>query len=192
MHLLRSTSRTALGAPPIPHDQRLPKEHATMRRTSLRRLVAPALAASLVLASAGVVAADTQATYVVDPYYCSLTDLDGNPIDPAVITAGSDIIVAQGWFAGTRGQTQSFVNNVTWVLSINGHAVDMASTLTPILNLRPGLWAVFFQVDAGTATGSTFTTHYDNVMRSANFDGSVHWRKGSLYNGGIDCSFPVA
>jgi hypothetical protein len=154
----------------------------------------PTLAAGVLLAVAmaapAAVAADAPPIYVVDPYFCALSDFDGNPVDPPVIPAGSDVLVFQGWFANTRGQLQAFVTNVTWVLTVNGQAVNVTPTLTGLLDFDR-FWAVFFTYDAGTVGGSTFRTHYDLVMRSALFDGVVHYAKGSLNNGGIDCSFAV-
>jgi hypothetical protein len=162
-----------------------------MNRKRLTALMGSAFLAIAVMAPAAV-AADTPATYVVDPYFCTLSDLEGNPVDPAVIPTGSQVLVFQGWFANTRGQLQSFVNNVTWVLTVNGQAVDVTPTLSGLLDFGR-FWADLFTYDAGTvSTGQTFQTHYDLVMRSANFDGVVHYAKGSLTNGGIDCSFAVA
>ena len=43
---------------------------------------------------------------------------------------------------------------------------------------------------AGTPIGSgkTITTRYDLVLKSASFDGVFHYKKGSVYGGGVTCS----
>src|SRR5262245_18050022 len=94
-----------------------------------RRLVAPALAASLLFAFVGGASAATKpTTVVIDPYSCYLSDVDGNPLSS--IMSGADVIIFQGWFVATKGQVQSFLLNVTWVLQVNRVAVDLTPTLT--------------------------------------------------------------
>ena len=146
------------------------------------------MGASLVLGSAGAVAADTPATYFVDTYSCAVTDIDNNFVDPTAIPAGSEIVAWEGWLATKRGQLLSFLNNVTWILSANGTMVDVPPLLDGPYDFGFA-WGVFFSVSVGTiGAGQTITIHYDHVLKSSNFDGVFHYSKGSLYNGGIDCS----
>jgi hypothetical protein len=164
-----------------------------MYRTRPRRLAATLLAASLLLVSAGsVAAADPPGQYVLDVFSCGMTDLEGNFLDSNAVPAGSEVIVFEGWFAKTRGQLQSFLNNVTWVLTINGQAADVRPYLSGLLNFGP-FWGDLWSFSAGTLdAGQELHTHYDNVLKSSSFDGDVHWRKGSLFNGGVDCTVTVA
>lgn len=157
------------------------------------RVMAPLFAASLLLASAGgVAAADPPGTYVLDVFSCGVSDADGNPLDSNVVPAGSEIILFEGWITNTRGQLQSFLNNVTWVLTINGQAADVTPYLSGLINFGP-FWGDLFSFSAGTLdSGEALHTHYDNVLKSASFDGVVHWAKGSLFGGGVDCTVTAA
>jgi hypothetical protein len=152
----------------------------------MRSVVTPLLAAILLLASAGVATADTPATYVLDAYSCVVFDAEGNFVDS--VPAGSEILVFEGWIANTRGQVQSFVNNATWILEIDGESVNVEPYLSGVMNLGP-FWGDLFTYPAGAlGAGESLHTHYDNVLKSASFDGVVHWAKGSLFNGGVDCT----
>jgi len=160
----------------------------------MRRLAIPVLAASLLLVSASSVAADDgpPANLVtLDPYSCALYNDAGDTFDGAV-PAGSEIEIFQGWLADTRGQVQSYVNNVTWILTVNGKSVDLAPNLVGPLHFDP-FWGELFDYSAGTLqAGNSLHTHYDNVLKSASFDGAVHYPKGSVYNGGVDCVVTVS
>lgn len=161
-----------------------------MHRKRLMAL-AGAAALSVALAAPAVVAADEPGVYVLDVFFCGLTDLEGNPVDQPV-PAGSEIILFEGWIAATRGQVQSFVNNVTWVLEVDGEPVDVTPYLTGVIDLGP-FWGDLFSVSAGTLTsGQTLETHHDLVLKSASFDGFGHYAKGSVYGGGVDCSVTAA
>ena len=164
-----------------------------MFRPQSRRLLAALFAASLALVSAGsAFAEDPSAIYVLDAYSCAVSDFDGNQLPTAEVPPGSQIWIFQGWIADTRGQLQSFVNNVTWVLTVNGQAADVTPYLSGMLDFGP-FWGDLFSYPAGTLdAGEELHTHYDNVLKSASFDGVVHWSKGSLYGGGIDCTVSVA
>jgi hypothetical protein len=159
----------------------------------MRRLVAPLLATSLLLACAGVAAADEAAgPYSLDVFSCNLFDGNGELVEPAVIPAGSEVVLWEGWFATTHGQLLGFLNNVTWVLTVNGTAVDITPDLTGPIQF-PFAWAdLFFHTVTVGASGTTLDTLYDNVMKSANYDGVIHWARGSLYGGGVHCSIPVS
>ena len=164
-----------------------------MHRQHLRRPAAALFAASLVLASAGgVAAADPPGQYVLDAFSCIVSDFEGNALPEAVVPAGSELFVFEGWITNTRGQLQSFVNNVTWVLTINGEAVDVTPFLSGLLNFGP-FWGDLFSYPAGVLdAGEELHTHYDNVLKSSSFDGVTHYKKGSVYGGGIDCTVTVA
>jgi hypothetical protein len=162
-------------------------------RKLVLRFIAPVLGASLVFASAGVAAADEPvAFYVLDVFSCGLSTDQGEPVDPAVVPAGSEIILFEGWIADTRGQVQGFLNNATWVLVVNGEPVDVTPYLSGIIDFGP-FWGDLFSVSAGTLdAGESLTTHYDNVLKAASFDGVVHWARGSTYGGGVDCTVTAA
>jgi hypothetical protein len=115
-------------------------------------------------------------------------DADANFVDPTTIPAGSEIVAWEGWLATTRGQLLGFLNNVTWILTVDGTPVDVRPLLEGPHDFGYA-WGEFFSVSVGTiGSGQTITIHYDHVLKSANFDGVFHYRKGSLYNGGVDCS----
>ena len=160
---------------------------------TLRRLLGPSLAAGLVLASAGsAFAADPTPVYVLDAFSCVVSDPDGNQLATAEVPPGSELLIFQGWIADTRGQLQSFLNNVTWVLTVNGQDADVTPYLSGLLDFGP-FWGDLFSYPAGALdAGDEVHTHYDNVIKSASFDGVVHWAKGSLYDGGVDCTVTVA
>jgi hypothetical protein len=154
-----------------------------------RRLVAPVLAASLLVVSAGIVAADEPvAFYVLDVFNCSLSTDLGEPVESLVVPPGSEVYVFEGWIAKTRGQVQAFVNNVTWVLTVNGEPVDVTPYLSGVINLGPR-WGDFFSFSAGTLdAGESLHTHYDNVLKAAVYDGFAHYPIGSISGGGVDCT----
>jgi hypothetical protein len=153
-----------------------------------RRLGAVLLAASVLPVSAGTVMAADPAQYVLDVFSCGVFDQEGNPLEENVIPAGSELLLFEGWIAKTRGQVVSFSNNVTWVLTVNDEPVDVTPFLSGAINLGP-FWGNLFSVSAGTlGSGDSIETHYDNVLKSASFDGSVHWKQGSTYGGGVDCT----
>lgn len=163
--------------------------------TSLGRLIATLLAlllaGSLLLASASSVAASAPQIFV-DVFSCTAADEVGNDVDPHSIPAGSDIVLWEGWVAKTRGQTIGFVNNVTWVLEVNGDPVNVTPTLTGVIPFGQ-FWADLFFYDAGVLdSGQSMATHYDNVLKSASYDGFVHWNRGSVFSGGIDCELSAA
>ena len=161
-------------------------------RRLIATLLAPLFAASLLLGSASGVAASDPPTYFVDVFYCTVADEDGNQIDPDSIPAGSDIVLWEGWLAKTRGETTGFVNNVTWVLTVNGQPVDITPGLTGVIPFGP-YWADLFFYDAGIlGSGQSMATHYDNVLKSAAYDGFIHWMRGSVYGGGVDCEVSAA
>jgi len=159
----------------------------------MRRLLAPLLAGSLLLASAGIASATEPAgPYSLDVAGCSLYNLAGDLVDPAVVPPGSEVVLYEGWVAKTRGQVLGFLNNVTWVLTVNGAAVDVTPELTGLLDFG-SVWAdLFFHSVTVGASGTTLETHYDNVLKSASWDGFFHWAKGSVYDGGVDCSVTVS
>jgi len=158
----------------------------------MRRLIAALVAVSfLLLPAAGVAAADAP-QYTLDPFSCQVSDPNGNVLDQPVVPAGSEVIVFEGWITKTRGQLQGFLNNVTWVLTINGQSVDVTPYLTGLLDFG-SIWGDLFFYSAGTLeSGDELHTHYDNVLKSASYDGFVHWPIGSVYGGGIDCTVTVA
>ena len=160
-----------------------------MRRNAL---LASVLGASLLLGTAGAVAADQPGTYVLDVFFCALTDIDGNPVDGNAVPAGSEILLFEGWAAKSRGQVQGFVNNGTWVLIVDGQGVDVTPYLSGVIDV--GFIAFdAFTVSAGTlAADQTLHTTYDLVLKSASFDGFGHYAKGSLYDGGINCTVTAA
>ena len=164
-----------------------------MNRPHVPRLVAPLLAASMVLVSAGgVAAADPPGTYFLDAFSCAVSDMDGNPLPEAVVPAGSEIVVFEGWITNTRGQLQSFLNNATWVLTLNGQPADVTPYLSGLIDFGP-FWGSLFSYPAGTLdVGGSLQTHYDNVLKAASFDGVFHYAKGSTYLGGVDCTVTVA
>ena len=157
------------------------------------RLAALLLGVAMLPLTAGVVAADAPATYYLDVYSCFVDDGYGLPIDPNAIPAGSEIVVWEGWLATKRGQLQGFLNNVTWILSINGNPVDVTPYLSELI-YYPGLfWGKFFSVSAGTlGAGESMTTHYDHELKAASYDGVFHYARGSLYDGGVDCTITAA
>lgn len=158
----------------------------------MRRLLAPLLAASFLLVSASAVAAADPQQYVLDPFSCAVSNEAGEVLDEPVVPAGSEVIIFEGWLTHTRGQLQSFLNNVTWVLTVNGQSVDVTPYLTGLLDFD-GLWGDLFIYSAGTLqSGDELHTHYDNVLKSASYDGFVHWPRGSVYGGGVDCTVTVA
>ena len=157
-----------------------------------RRLAALVLAGGLLPLSASAVAADEPAVYVLDVFSCTVSDSEGNPVDNDAIPAGSEVWVFEGWIANTRGQLQGFLNNVTWVLEINGQSVDVRPYLSGLLNFGP-FWGDLFSINTGTLeSGETLTTLYDNVLKAASYDGVVHWDRGSTYGGGVECSVSAA
>jgi hypothetical protein len=164
-----------------------------MHRRHARQLVATLLAAGLLLVSAGsVAAADPPGSYSLDAFSCGLFDADGNPLPSLEVPAGSEIAVYEGWITTKRGQLQSFANNVTWVLTLNGQPVDVTPYLSDLIGFGP-FWGQFFAYPAGTLdAGESLHTHYDNVLKSASFDGVAHYAKGSVYGGGVDCTVTVA
>jgi hypothetical protein len=146
------------------------------------------LGASTLMSAGTAAAAQPPATYVLDPFSCVISDMNGNPLPSTVVPAGSDIQIFQGWVAATRGEVVSFANNVIWVLTINGQSVDLTPYLTGVIPFGP-FWADIFVYDAGTlARHQVLYTHYDNIIKSASYDGFVHWEKGSIYGGGVDCT----
>lgn len=156
-----------------------------MRRDS--RTLAPVLGAFLLLGSAGAVVADEPPQYVLDVFSCVVTDIDGNIVEGNV-PAGSEIILFEGWIANTRGQLIGFLNNATWSLMVDGQPVDVTPYLSGILNFGP-FWGDLWSVSAGTLdSGQTLDTHYNLFLKSANFDGVIHWSRGPLHGEGIDCS----
>jgi hypothetical protein len=158
----------------------------------MRPLLAPLLAASLLLVSASAVAAADPPQYVLDTFSCDVSNEAGEVLDEPVVPAGSEVILFEGWLTHTRGQLQSFLNNVTWVLTVNGQSVDVTPYLTGLLDFD-GLWGDLFIYSAGILqSGDELHTHYDNVLKSASYDGFVHWPRGSVYGGGIDCTVTVA
>jgi hypothetical protein len=158
----------------------------------MRRLIAALLAVSVLLLSATAVAAADPPQYTLDPLSCLVHDANGNLLDEPVVPAGSEVIIFQGWVTHTRGQLQSFLNNVTWVLTVNGQSVDVRPYLTGLLDFG-STWADLFFYSAGTLrSGDELHTHYDNVLKSASYDGFVHWPKGSVFGGGVDCTVTVA
>jgi hypothetical protein len=162
-----------------------------MDHTRLRRLIAPLLAGSVVFASAGVAAADEPGDYTLDAASCLVFDAEGNDVD--AVPPGSTMTIIEGWFAKTRGQSQSFANNATWVLELNGTQVDLLPYLSGLIDLRPFGWAQFFAYPGGTlGVGQELHTHYDNILKSANFDGRTHYKQGSVFGGGVDCTVTVA
>jgi hypothetical protein len=162
------------------------------RIPSLRRLTAALLAVSLLLLSATAVAAAEPPQYFLDAFSCQVSDANGNVLDEPVVPAGSEVIIFEGWITKTRGQLQSFVNNVTWVLTVNGQSVDVRPNLTGLLDFG-GIWGDLFFYSAGTLeSGDELHTHYDNVLKAASYDGFVHWPIGSVYGGGVDCTVTVA
>ena len=152
----------------------------------MRRLVIPLLATSLVLVSVGTAAAaDPPGPYILDPISCAIYNLDGDFFD--AVPAGSEVEFSSGWFANTRGQLQSFLNNASWILTVNGEAVDLTPDMSGPIAVGP-FWGDFFDYSAGTlGVGETLTTHFDWVLKSANFDGEFHYMKGSVL-GGVDCA----
>jgi hypothetical protein len=146
------------------------------------------LGASTLLSATGMAAAQPAATYVLDPFACSVSDVDGNVLPSNVVPAGSDILIFQGWVAATRGEVLSFTNNAIWILTINGQSVDLTPYLTGVIPFGP-FWGDIFVYDAGTlGRHQQLQTHFDIVLTSATYDGFVHWDKGSIYDGGIDCT----
>lgn len=159
-----------------------------------RRLVAAAGAAVLILSIAlpAAAAADTPATYTLDVWSCTVSDENGEGVDPQAIPAGSQIVFFEGWIANKRGQLQGFLNNASWVLIVDGTSVDVTPYLSGIINFGP-VWGDLFATPPITiASGQTIETHYDNVLKSNNFDGVVHWSRGSLFGGGVDCSITAS
>ena len=107
----------------------------------MRRLLAPLLAASLLIASAGIAAAvEPAGPYSLDVFSCNLFDVNGEVVEPGAVPAGSEVVLYEGWFAATKGQLLGFLNNVTWVLTVNGTAVDVTPDLTGPLHF-PFAWA---------------------------------------------------
>lgn len=154
-----------------------------------RRLLGTVLAGSLLLASAGVATAgEPVASYVLDVFSCGLSTDQGEPVDPAVVPPGSEVYVFEGWIASTRGQVQGFVNNVTWILTVNGEPVDITPHLSGVIDLGP-FWGDLFFFSVGTVdAGESLTTHYDNVLKAATYDGVGHYPIGSVYGDGVDCT----
>lgn len=158
----------------------------------MRRLIAALLAVSLLLLSATAVAATDTPQYTLDPLSCLVHDANGNVLDEPVVPAGSEVIIFEGWITKTRGELQGFLNNVTWVLTVNGQSVDVRPYLTGLLDFG-GIWGDLFFYSAGTLeSGDVLHTHYDNVLKSASYDGFVHWPIGSVFGGGVDCTVTVA
>lgn len=160
----------------------------TRNRTRIRALFGIAVLGAAFAAPA-VTAADTFDVYSLDVGSCTVTDPNGDPVDPSAIPAGSEVTLFEGWIANTHGQLVSFLNNAKWVLTVDDEPIDVTPLLSGPINFGP-FWADLFGTDPMTiAAGQTIHTHYDNVLKSANFDGEFHWAKGSVYGGGVDCSF---
>jgi hypothetical protein len=173
-----------------------PRRRPGVLRRLVPALVAPVLGASLFLAAAGgVAAADPPGLVYLDTISCDIYDFDAdfNVRFYDVVPAGSEVVLFQAWITNTRGQLQSFINNATWVMTVNGQDVDVTPSLTGLVPLGPSAWGDLFFQSVGTfADGDTLMTHYDNVVKSATFDGVFHYAKGSVYNGGYDCNLPVS
>jgi hypothetical protein len=158
----------------------------------MRRRVAPLLAGILLIASTGIASASEPAgPYSLDVFGCNLFNAAGDLVDPPVVEPGSEVVLFEGWFAKTRGQLLGFLNNVTWVLTVDGTAVDVRPELTGPLDFGSAWADLFFHSVTVGASGS-LETHYDNVLKAASYDGFVHWEKGSIYGGGVDCTVTIS
>lgn len=155
----------------------------------MRRFVAPLLAVGMLAASAGIVAADEPiAYYVLDVFSCTLSTDLGEFVEGSEVPAGSEVILFEGWIANTKGQLLGFLKNVTWVLDVNDEPVDITQYLSGPIDVGP-FWGDFWSFSIGTLdAGETLDTHYDNVLKAATYDGSVRFPRGSISNGGIDCT----
>jgi len=161
-----------------------------MRRAARVATLLAFVGASTLISAGSVAATEPAGPYSLDVFGCNLFDAAGDLVDPPVVPAGSEVVLFEGWFAKSRGQLLGFLNNVTWVLTVNGAAVDVQPDLTGPIDFGTA-WADLFFHSVTVSAGGTLSTHYDNVIKAASYDGFVHWQKGSLYGGGVNCTVTV-
>jgi hypothetical protein len=150
----------------------------------LRRLIATLLAAALLVCSAPAALADTSdPVTVIDPLVCAFF-LGGE------ITAEADtaVVLRSGWTASTRGQIVSFMRASTWVVIVDGTAVDVTPYLSAPTQLDRKSWLVSWEYPTHTlGLGDTMTVVEDIVMNHPNFDGEFHFPVGSALGGPRSC-----
>jgi len=163
-----------------------------MRRIRSVLIPAALLAGSLLIASTGIASANEPAgPYSLDVFGCNLFNFNGDLVDPPVVEPGAEVVLFEGWFAKTHGQLLGFLNNVTWVLDVNGTAVDVRPELTGPLDFGSA-WADLFFHSVTVGDSGSLVTHYDNVLKAASYDGFVHWQRGSIYGGGVNCTVAIS
>jgi hypothetical protein len=151
----------------------------------MRRLIAPVLGAVLLLSSAATVSADTTAS--VDPFGCSIFFGGAQTVEPGPVE------LRGGWFASTRGQVVSFLQAGTWLITVDGVAVDVKPFLSAPTKVDRKFWEVTWHVPVGSiALGGTMHVNFDLVLKHPNFDGFVHYPKGSVIGGPVTCDITGA
>ncbi len=110
----------------------------------MRRLIAPLLACALVLSSVGAVSAQPE-EFQFDPVACAIFFGGEITVEP-----GADIVLFSGWSAATRGQLESFSQAATWILTVNGRAVDVTPYFDPLTKLDRKFWLTIWRVPVGS------------------------------------------
>jgi len=146
----------------------------------MRRSLAPLLGATLLLSSVGAVSADSIFTF--DPVTCALFEGGSITVDP-----GTAVVLRSGWIATTHGQIVSFVQASTWLVTVNGTAIDVTPYLQ-ISQIDRKFWGVVWEYPVGTlGLGDTLNISLDVVFNHPNFDGFTLYPRGSVFGGPLDC-----
>lgn len=137
-----------------------------------RRLLAPFIGAALVLAvSVGPAAALTSVSVVG----CQSNYGGERHISPDHVT------FTAGWGAKTRGQIKSFLNSITWNVTIDDTPVDVTPYIGKPYKSGDFMWVTWVYPYGDMDSGEQVTVTAEYVLSTSVYDGYEMYPAGSYF-----------